>query len=304
MLAMRSLTDRLAAIHPPARGAAWMLLAAALFAVMITLIRHLTDSLHPFQVAFLRNLFGLLFLLPWLASVGIGALRTQRLRLHFLRAGTGVVGMLCWFSALAMMPLGEAVALSFTSPLFASVLAAMVLREAAGPRRWLAICVGFLGALVILRPGVAAFTPAALLVLASACIFAISVVLVKLLLRTDSPNAAVMYMTLFLTPISLPMAALVWQWPDWQTLGIAAALGAVASSAHLCFARALKLADASAVMPLDFARLPLTALIAYFAFGERVDLWIWVGAGIIAASAVYITRHEARAARPAPAGTS
>ena len=261
MLAMRSLTDRrLAAIQPPVRGAAWMLLAAALFAVMITLIRHLTDSLHPFQVVFLRNLFGLLFLLPWLASVGIGALRTQRLRLHFLRAGTGVVGMLCWFSALAMMPLGEAVALSFTSSLFASVLAAMILREAAGPRRWLAICVGFLGVLVILRPGVAPFTaggasgPGLGLHIrhqrgAGEAAFAHGLAQRGGDVHDPVPDA------------DLPaMAALVWQWPDWQTLGIAAALGAVASSAHLCFARALKLADASAVMPLDFARLPLTAL--------------------------------------------
>ena len=293
------LSARLAAIPPPARAVAWMLLAAGIFSVMMALVRVATEVLHPFQVAFLRSLFGFLFLLPWLARIGIGGLRTARLGMNLLRASIGAVSMLLWFSALSILPLAQAVALSFTAPLFATVLAATLLREGSGPRRLAAAGIGFLGALVILRPGISVISPTALLALASACAFAISVILMKIIVRTDSPDATVMYMTLFLIPLSLPAALWVWQWPDGPTLALVAALGAVATAGHLCFARAMKLADASAILPLDFARLPLTAIIAYFAFGERVDIWTWVGAGIIAASAIYVAHREIVAARRA-----
>ena len=205
--------------------------------------------------------------------------------------------MLLWFSALALLPLAQAVALSFTAPLFATVFAATFLREGSGPRRLTAAGIGFLGTLIILRPGVLVISPAAVLALASACAFAINIILTKIILRTDSPDATVTTMTLFLIPLSLPAAIWVWQWPDGPTLALMAALGAVATSGHLCFARAMKLADASAILPLDFVRLPLTALIAYLAFGEHVDLWTWTGAVIIAVSATYIARREVTAAQ-------
>jgi len=287
----------LAAFPLVARAMAWMLLAVGLFSLTMVLVRLAAGVLHPFQIVFLRAFFGFLILLPWLSRTGISGLRTTKLSLHLIRAGVGTVSVLLWFSALALLPLAQAVALSFTAPLFATVFAATFLREGSGPRRLTAAGIGFLGTLIILRPGVLVISPAAVLALASACAFAINIILTKIILRTDSPDATVTNMTLFLIPLSLPAAIWVWQWPDGPTLALMAALGAVATSGHLCFARAMKLADASAILPLDFVRLPLTALIAYLAFGEHVDLWTWTGAVIIAVSATYVARREVTAAQ-------
>lgn len=297
MFSLGRLSAWLAAFPLVARAMAWMLLAVGLFSLTMVLVRLAAGVLHPFQIAFLRAFFGFLILLPWLSRTGISGLRTTKLSLHLIRAGVGTVSVLLWFSALALLPLAQAVALSFTAPLFATVFAATFLREGSGPRRLTAAGIGFLGTLIILRPGVLVISPAAVLALASACAFAINIILTKIILRTDSPDATVTTMTLFLIPLSLPAAIWVWQWPDGPTLALMAALGAVATSGHLCFARAMKLADASAILPLDFVRLPLTALIAYLAFGEHVDLWTWTGAVIIAVSATYIARREVTAAQ-------
>ena len=300
MLSLGRLSAWLAALPLVARAMAWMLLAVGLFSLTMVLVRLATGVLHPFQIAFLRAFFGFLILLPWLSRTGISGLRTTKLSLHLIRAGVGTIGVLLWFSALALLPLAQAVALSFTAPLFATVFAATFLRERSGPRRLTAAGIGFLGTLIILRPGVLVISPAAVLALASACALAINIILTKIIVRTDSPDATVTNMTLFLIPLSLPAAIWVWQWPDGPTLALIAALGAVATSGHLCFARAMKLADASAILPLDFVRLPLTALMAYLAFGEHVDLWTWAGAVIIAVSATYVARREVTAAQQVP----
>lgn len=281
----------------PVRGALWMTAASVAFAAMIGLLRVAMTSLHPFEVAFFRNLFGMLAMAPWLAHVGFGAMRTRRLNLHILRAGVGLIAMLCWFMAVWLMPLAEAVALSFTAPLFATVGAALVLHEVVRGRRWTATVVGFIGVLVILRPGVEAVSPAALLVLASAATGAISALMVKSLAKTESPNAIVLYMTVFLTPISLVPALFVWQTPDWMTLAVLACIGVLGTIGHMCFARAMKAADASAVIPFDYVRLPLVAIVGYVAFGESLDGWAWVGAAIIIGATLYIARREAVVAR-------
>jgi drug/metabolite transporter (DMT)-like permease len=153
------------------RGVLWMGTAATAFALMITLVRQLTDGLHPLQVVFFRTAFGLAAMLPWLLRQGFGVLRTKHLRRHLLRALIAVLAMVGWFTTLSLMPLAEATALSFTSPLFTSVLAVLVLGEVMRPRRWIAVAIGFLGALIIVRPGFAAIQPAALLAIGTAAIW-------------------------------------------------------------------------------------------------------------------------------------
>jgi drug/metabolite transporter (DMT)-like permease len=129
-----------------------MVTAAALFSLLNLLIRHGSTELHPFQVAFFRNFFSLMFMLPWLAKAGFGGLHTRKAWLYTTRSLTGLAAMLTWFYALSVMPLGEAVALSFTTPLFATIGAALFLGEVVRLRRWSATVVGFLGVLVIIRP--------------------------------------------------------------------------------------------------------------------------------------------------------
>ncbi|QQP89646.1 DMT family transporter [Skermanella sp. TT6] len=278
-------------------GALWMVTAAALFSVLNLLIRHASTELHPFQVTFFRNFFSLAFMLPWLMRAGLGGLRTRKWGLYSTRALTGLAAMLTWFYAISVMPLAEAVALNFTTPLFATVGAALFLGEVVRLRRWTATVVGFLGVLVIVRPDADAIDLMAVLVLVSACFSAASALQVKALARTESTTAMVTYMVLFLTPMSLVPALFVWSWPSWGMLVWLVAMGGVATLGHLSLTRAFHMADASAMMPFDYTKLPFAALLGYVMFGETMDLWSWVGAGIIAGSTIYIAQREASLAR-------
>ena len=259
--------------------------------------------MHPFEAAFFRNFFGLVFMVPWILRGGIGQLRTRRPGLYALRGAIGVVAMLTWFYALKITPLGDAVALSFTTPLFATVLAALVLREAVRLRRWTATGIGLLGVLVIVRPGLEEFGLGAALVLVSALCISCSTIVVKSLSRTEDPNAIVTYMVLVLAPLSLIPALFVWTWPTPEQWGLCVLMGLAGTVGHSCFTRAFRGVDASAVMPFDYARMPFAALFGLILFAEIPDAFTWIGAGIIAASTVYITHREsvrAAAERVAP----
>ncbi|WP_051512075.1 DMT family transporter [Skermanella stibiiresistens] len=280
-------------------GALWMVAGAAMFSLLNLLIRHASSELHPFQVAFFRNFFSLMFMLPWLFKAGVGGLRTRKSWLYATRALTGLAAMLTWFYALSVMPLAEAVSLSFTTPLFATIGAALFLGEVVRLRRWSATVVGFVGVLVIVRPDAEAIKLTAVLVLVSACFSAASALQVKALARTETTTAMVTYMVLFLTPMSLIPALFVWTWPSWDMLGWLVLMGGIATLGHLALTRAFHMADASAMMPFDYTKLPFSALLGYLVFGETMDLWTWVGAGIIAASTIYIAQREASLARRA-----
>jgi drug/metabolite transporter (DMT)-like permease len=291
------LSARLRAIPGPVQGALFMTAAAFCFSVMNVLVRLAAEEMAPLQIAFFRNFFALFFLLPWLFRAGLGSLRTTRIKLHLLRSLFALGTMITWFSALALLPLNEAVALNFTVPLFATAGAALILGEVVRARRWTATVVGFLGTLIILRPGFIEVTPAMALPVVAALTMACATLTVKSLSRSESAATIVIYMTLFLTPLSLIPALFVWQWPDWQMLGYLIGLGGSGTLAHLLLTMAYSKADASAVIPFDYARLPFVAVIAFLLFGEVPDLWTWLGAAVIAASAIYIARREAQVAK-------
>jgi len=308
MSSSRSLLTRWADQSAPLQGALYMTAAAFLFAMMNGAIRLLGDgvyageagNMHPFQIAFLRNFFALSLMLPWVLRQGPGVFRTRRLNVHFWRAGVGLVAMLCWFSAVAYLPLAEAVALNFTVPLFATAGAAIFLGEVVRARRWTATVIGFLGVVIILRPGFAEFTPLMTLPVIAACFMATSVLIVKSLSGTEQPTAIVLYMNVLLTPLSLLPAVFVWRWPTLMELGLGLFIGVCAVLAHISFTRAFARTDASAIMPFDYARLPFVALLGYLLFGELPDAWTWVGAAVIAAAAIYIAQREAKVARERP----
>ena len=270
-----------------------MTAAAFCFAAMNAAVREASASLHPLQIAFFRNLFALLFILPWILKGGAVGLATGRFTLHGFRALFGMIAMSLWFTSVTLLPLPEAVALNFTLPLFAIAGAAFFLRERVGPRRWGATAVGFLGMLVILRPGFAEMTYATSLPIIAAVFMAGSVLMVKKLSATESAAAMVFYMNLLMTPMSLVPALFVWQWPDLVTLGLVAFLGLLAMLAHLALGTAYAKADASAVMPFDYMRLPFVAVLAYVLYGEVADIWTWLGGAIIAGSSIYIAHREA-----------
>ena len=292
---------RTAAARLPAsaRGALWMVASAAFFASLTGMIRHLSAEMHPFEIAFFRNLFGLCFMLPWLWRVGLRGLRTRRRGLYTVRALVGLLAMLTWFYALSLpeMPLADAVALSFTAPLFATVGAALFLGETVRVRRWSATAVGFLGAMLILRPGLENLGTANLLVLISAAAMAVTALMIKALSRTEPVSAIVIYMVIYMTPLTFIPALLVWRTPDAGQLLSLAALAAVATLGNLTATRAFAATEATVVLPFDFVRLPFAALIGFLAFAEAPDSWTWAGAAVIAAATLYIARREARLER-------
>ena len=279
------------------RGALMMVAASFFFAAMNAIIRLASEELHTFQILFFRNFFGLMFMLPWLLRSRAGSLKTRRFRLYLARALMGLVAMALWFWALTVLPLAEAVSLSFTTPLFVTVGAALILGETVKARRWSATAIGFIGALIILRPGVEPLSLPTIVVVIAAATMAASVLMIKTLSRTETSPAIVFYMGLLMTPLAFLPALTVWQWPSLSGWLLMVLLGGFGTVGHLLFTGAMRTSDASAVMPFDFARLPFSALLGYWLFAQKVDIWTWIGAAVIFAAGAYITHREVRLGR-------
>ena len=283
---------------PPAlRGAVYMTLAAASWTVMMILVRALGDAYSTFEILFVRNLVTVAFILPLLVRSGGAALRTRRMPLHCIRVAFAYVGILGLFYGLLHIPVADVVALSFTQPLFIAILAAAVLGEAVGIARWRAVAIGFAGVLIILRPGFQEIGFAALAVLASAAAYGASNICIKRLMTTDTPVQSTLFGNLLMLPLSALPAVFVWVTPGlWDALAmIGVGLGGMGGIYFV--SRAYAAADASAVVPYDFLRLPLAAVAAWLIFGEASDVWMLGGAAIIFASSYALVRIEARAAK-------
>ncbi len=277
------------------RGAIWMLFAAAMFACMGGFIRHLASDIHPLVTAFFRSVIGMILILPFIARFGIGMVRTRRHGLFFLRGMVSALGQAFYFSAIAFLPMADAISLTFTAPLFGVVLAVALLGEKFRRPRWIASVVGFAGVLIVLRPGFGDVTLVTLTPLMAALSMSFIWVFVKMLAKTEPTERIVFYMMAYAIPASLLPALFVWTTPALEHVPWLIGLAAVANLGQVGMTNAYRAADATAVFPFDFARLPFAALIAYFAFAESPDGWVWLGAVVIFGSTVFVVRHEARA---------
>lgn len=273
-----------------------MTAAASLSGLIIILVRVLSGHLHPFQIVFFRNLISLILMLPWIVR-DRNHLRTTLLKWHLFRALLALAALLAWFYALTITPLAEAVALSFMAPIFATVGAALFLKEHVGWRRWSASCAGFGGVLVIVRPGEHFFGPGVLLVLFSAAAMGASMLVIKHLCHRDSIHLIVFYLGLLVTPLSLAPATLFWRPMDWGAAFPLFLLGCFATLTQACLTKAFAISEVSAVLPFDYLRLPVTAFAAYWLFSEVPDFWVWAGGGLIFGAAAYIARREALGGR-------
>ena len=287
----------LSRLPAPTRGAFWMVAGSLCIKSVHGLVRHVSAEVHPFEIAFFRYVFGTIAIMPWVLRAGLGSLRTERFPLHVLRCGFGAGVNLTWFMALALMPLADATALSFTSPLFVTIGAALVLGESVRARRWAVTMVGFAGAAVILRPGVEAVSLPAFLALASAAFGASSSLCVRSLSSTESVRTIVAYQNLLVMVMTALPALFFWSRPGPEALVAMAAMGILATLGHLAFARGLAIAEASAMAPFNFSRLIFAAVIGRLFFGEAPDAWTWVGALVIFGATLYTAHAEARAAR-------
>lgn len=263
----------------------WMLGGLSCFSLLAIASRELTADLSPVHILFWRSLLGLGIVTLIMARHGnrplFEKLKTTQWRWHFLRNSSHFAGQCAWLLAIAAIPLAEVFALEFTTPLWAALLAAVFLGERLNPARLVAGLLGLLGVMVILQPGISAIHPASLIMLAGAFGFAISVITTRYITRLDSPLLVLFYMTLMQTLFAFPLSLSEWRWPagyQWWWLGAA---GITALAAHFCLTKALSLADASIVMPIDYLRLPLITLVAWWLYQEPLTWPVAAGALLI-----------------------
>ena len=267
------------------------------FAGMQALVRYSTQFDHPFEVVFWRNLFGLVALAPFFIRHGPGVFRTKRLHHHVMRNTLHLCSMLMFFYGLSLTPLATASALSFTSPLFAALGAVVLLGERIRARRIAALVIGFAGTLIIIRPGFGDLEIGGLLIIASSFVWAVVMINIKWLGRSESSVTSTAYMMVILTPLSAIPAALHWSWPTLELIGCYAAMGVLGTLAHISLAQAFREAEATAILPADFLRLIWASLWGFVFFGEVPEALVWVGGAMIFGATIYIAFREARLGR-------
>ena len=297
--AIQSRQSRWLALPPGLRAILWVVLSGILFSFMGVFVKLLGTRLAIPQVAFFRALFGLAAILPFAIAAGPKVLATKHPLGHLARGLMGATGMFCGFYAYTHLPLATATAYSFTKPLFLVLLAAVFLGETVRARRLTAMAVGFAGVLVMLRPH-AGIEVAALVALFGAATVAGVVVAIKVLVRTERPVTVMFYFGVISTTILAVPAWLVEAPPSGGDLLLPIAIGPAGASRHSPMTPAYTLTDATAIGPLDYLRLLYSAAFGYLIFGEVPDVWMWVGAGIIIASTLYIAHREAQLGKPRP----
>ena len=269
-------------------------------ALMASCVKFLSSDLNPFIICFYRCLLGLIFLLPFVARNKFQALKSNNIKLQFTRSMINIVSMICWFSALGMMQLEKATALGFTTPLFTTVLAVFFLGEIIRLHRTAALILGFIGILVIIRPGYIPFEYGALLMLIASLSFSFVLILVKRLSGIDTNLTIIFYHLLFMTPVFFIMSLFFWESITFNQLLIFSILGIAGLLSHWCMTQSLKMSDTTFVMPLQFTKLIWVSLIGFFIFSEMPDFWTWIGGVIIFVSVIYITYRESFIKKDAP----
>ena len=273
---------------------ALMAVAAILFVAMHTVVRSMSGQLHPFEIAFFRAFLGLFVLLPFVFKDNFSILKTKNIKLHSLRGILNAGAMLCFFYGLSITPLAQVTALGFSAPLFATVLAVIFLGEVVRVRRWTAIIIGFLGTMIILRPGMVDLGIGPLLIVISAAIWSVALMVIKVMTRTDSSVTISFYASVFLSPLVFFAAFPFWELPSWEQLGWMFLLAALGTFAQTLMNQSLKLADTSVVMPVDFSKMIWATLLGFVFFDEVPDFYTWVGAILIFGSTTYIAIRESR----------
>ena len=274
------------------RGVWWMVSAALFFAGINVCGRALGGRLGVFEIVVLQTALSTLLMVPWLLRGGYAKLRTRRYKAYGFRAVFAMIAMASLFEAVKTLPVADATALLFTVGLFTVLLAAIALREPVGVKRWIALGVGFLGALIITRPGFAELSWGLAVMMLCAATFAASNVFTRFLATTEDANAVVFYNYFLMGLLALPPALADWGTPEWADAPVLVVLGVVTFLAQQSFTRSFVLAPPAVVMPAYYLQLPFAAVIGFFAFDEVPDIWIWAGAAVICGSTYYIIRAD------------
>ena len=270
--------------HPTLQAALWMVAWLAFMLVMPVAGREAARELKLVQILELRSLIGLLLIYPLIyRSGGFRAMRTSRLRLHISRNLIHYLAQYGWFLAITLIPLAQVISIEFTMPLWTAILAVAFLGERMTVWKNVAVALGLVGVLIIIRPGAGDVNSGQIVALATAVGFGVSVIMVKSLTRSESALAIMFWMVVVQAAIGLIPALAVWQWPSLQSWGWLMVIAVCGTFSHYCMARALRHADATVVVPMDFLRVPLSALVGWLVYSESIDYLTAVGAALILA---------------------
>ena len=276
------------------RGALWMVGALLSFSLMAVSVRELLRTMGSFEILFLRSLVSFVLVLAVLPPFGLGALRTRHFGLHLVRNVLHFSGQYAWVYAIAMLPLATVFAIEFTMPVWTALLAIPILGERLNRGRTVMLVLGLAGILVILKPGFGVVHPAALVMLAGSFAYASMNIATKRLSESDSALAVVFYMSVVQLPLAFVPALPGWVAPALVDLPWILAIGAAGLSAHYCLTRAMRIADATLVVPIDFLRLPLIAVVGMLFYSEPLEFSIMLGAAMIFAGTYYSVQRESR----------
>ena len=282
MTSLSRISSRFSQLSGSVRAACWLTISACCYVIVITIVRGLAADIHVFEIVFFRSLFGALFMVPWI--------------LIARGAGAFVAGS-CLFHAATLLPLGELMAITFTRPILASVGAILFLGEIARGRRWTAIFVGFIGALIVVRPGFQVINIGTLFVLAAVAFQVGNTLIIKFATRSVEPDVIAVYHALVITPIALIPTLFFWTTPNLEQLLWLAGAGMLTLMVQRAMTRAFVAADASVVMAFGFIRLPVAALAGFVFFSEVPILWVWLGGAVIIVASLFLVRRENAADR-------
>jgi drug/metabolite transporter (DMT)-like permease len=274
------------------QGAMWIVVGTLLFSLNDAAVKRLGRAISPEEITFVRFVLGAVLLTPVFVRMGWQRLKTDRLGTHVLRACIASVAQFGSYYAIIHMLLASVTAIGFSRPLFQTCLALWLLKEAVSGKRWGATAVGFLGVLIMIRPGAGTFEPASLVAIAATVLFALTIILIRQLSRTEPTPRILFYYHLVSAAIFAGPAIHGWVTPDKTQAVLLFCVGALTTAAMWCFVRGYSLGETSFIGPIEYVRLVYAALIGYFIFAELPDAWTWAGAGIIVAATLHLARVE------------
>lgn len=256
--------------------------------ILISLVRHLSAEFHIFFIVMMRNFFGLLFFVPTILRDHNDILKTKRIKMHVMRGLNALISMLLWFYAISVLPLSEAVSISFIMPILTTIAAIFLFKEKVKSKSWVASFLGLIGIIIILRPGFKDLNIAHLCSLISVLLWVVSNIMIKSMTKTEKPKTIVAYTTFIIFICSIPLALPYLQALNFEDICWFAFLGLMSNLLYICISSSYAKVDLSVTQPYDFTRLIFTAVISYFAFGEIVDFWVIIGSLVILSGTIIV----------------
>ena len=277
------------------KSALWMIVSSVNFVILNTLVKYLSENYHLSQIIFFRSFFAVIFLIPFIYKDGLESLKTKSIKLQLFRSIIAIGAMYLWFFSISNIPLAKATAINFTAPVFGAIFAVFVLKEKVRRRRVIAIIFSFIGAIIIIRPGLLGFDINIFAALIASILMGLAAIFIKKLSMLDHQNAVVLYMPLLLAIMSLFPCIVYWNTPTYLDYFLLIMTGFVAILAHLAITKAFSLSEANYVLIFDYSRLPITVILTLFLFKEKTDLTVWLGGLLIFLSSTYIISREKKA---------